>query len=208
MPSKYKLTYFNGRGLAEPLRWLLAYSGEEFEDNRFEKNEWPSIKPTTPFGKVPVLEVDGKGAAQSVALARYLGKEAGLGGQDTWEDLQIDMIVDYIGDFRHELSLLNIMNEKDDKVKTEKKEKFTKEIIPYYMSKLDNIVEENNGYVANGKLSWGDIYFICIADVFSQYIGFDLLTPYPNLVELQERITSVPEIKAWIDRRPETEFRW
>lgn len=54
----------------------------------------------TPFGKVPILEVDGKKANQSVAISRYLGRQAGLGGNDAWEDLQIDIIVDTIGDFR------------------------------------------------------------------------------------------------------------
>lgn len=54
----------------------------------------------TPFGKLPFLEIDGKRYPQSVALTRYLGKKAGLGGKDSWEDLQIDIIVDTIGDLR------------------------------------------------------------------------------------------------------------
>ena len=37
---------------------------------------------------------------RSVALSRYLGKKAGLGGKDSCEDLQIDIIVDTIGDLR------------------------------------------------------------------------------------------------------------
>lgn len=208
MSSKYKLIYFNGRGLGEPLRWLLAYMGEKFEDFRFPREEWPSIKPTTPFGKVPVLEINGKMAAQSIALARYLGKQAGLGGKDAWEDLQIDIVVDHFADFRHELALLKIMTEKDEKIKAEKKERFVKETVPFFMKRFDIIVKENAGYVANGKQSWGDIYFICMADVFSKYMGFDLLAPYSNLVALQKRIVSIPEIKVWIDNRPETEFRW
>jgi hypothetical protein len=32
-------------GLGEPIRFLLSYGGVEFEDFRFEFEEWPQIKP-------------------------------------------------------------------------------------------------------------------------------------------------------------------
>lgn len=54
-----------------------------------------------PFGKVPVLEIDGKLMNQSVALTRYLSKKAGLAGSDEWETLLIDIAVDNINDLRH-----------------------------------------------------------------------------------------------------------
>ena len=53
-----------------------------------------------PFGKTPVLEIDGKQTHQSGAVSRYLAKQLGLAGKDDWEDLQIDMIVDTFTDFR------------------------------------------------------------------------------------------------------------
>lgn len=40
----FKLTYFNMRGLAEPIRFLFAYGGIEYEDNRIEREEWPTLK--------------------------------------------------------------------------------------------------------------------------------------------------------------------
>jgi glutathione S-transferase len=44
MPQ-YKLVYFNGRGRAEALRYMLAYAGVEFEDARVTHQYWPTIKP-------------------------------------------------------------------------------------------------------------------------------------------------------------------
>lgn len=68
-----------------------------------------------PFGKAPVLEIDGKKVTQSRAICRYLGKEAGIGGKDAWEDLQIDIIVDTVDDVRsgkfcvHLTSIFNLI---------------------------------------------------------------------------------------------------
>ena len=40
----YKLHYFNLRGRAELCRLIFAYAGQEYEDHRFEFDEWPEIK--------------------------------------------------------------------------------------------------------------------------------------------------------------------
>ena len=53
-----------------------------------------------PFGKLPLLEVDGKQMPQSLAICRYLAKQFGLNGSNDWEDAEIDAIVDTITDFR------------------------------------------------------------------------------------------------------------
>jgi len=45
MAPTYKLTYFNVKALAEPIRFLLSYGGIEFEDHRIEKEEWAQLKP-------------------------------------------------------------------------------------------------------------------------------------------------------------------
>lgn len=52
------------------------------------------------MGQMPVLEVDGRRVHQSISMARYLAKQVGLVGADAWEDLQIDIVVDTINDFR------------------------------------------------------------------------------------------------------------
>lgn len=53
-----------------------------------------------PFGKVPVLEVDGKKVDQSTAICRYLAKQCDLAGKNDWESLEIDSTVDTIHDVR------------------------------------------------------------------------------------------------------------
>ncbi len=43
MPN-YKLTYFNARGRAEPIRLIFAQAQVEYDDNRIEQPEWPELK--------------------------------------------------------------------------------------------------------------------------------------------------------------------
>lgn len=45
MPS-YKLIYFPVTALAEPIRFLLSYAGIEFVDERFDRDDWPKLKPS------------------------------------------------------------------------------------------------------------------------------------------------------------------
>merc|ERR1711976_637120 len=74
MPN-VKLTYFNLRARGEPCRLLLAYGGIKYEDNRIAPpwdptSTWSSLKPTTPFGQLPVLSWDGVEICQSMDAAR------------------------------------------------------------------------------------------------------------------------------------------
>lgn len=42
----YKVSYFPIRGAGEIARQILAYAGQEFEDHRIPKEEWPTVKPS------------------------------------------------------------------------------------------------------------------------------------------------------------------
>ncbi|XP_054285800.1 glutathione S-transferase-like [Macrosteles quadrilineatus] len=204
MAPKYKLSYFNVKALGEPIRMMLSYMGEEFEDHRFESDEWVKIKPTTPFGKSPVLYVDGNQLCQSRSITRYLGRKAGLAGKDEWEDLQIDMIVDVIDDFRAELAKYEY--EKDAQRKAAVKGPLFSEIAPFYLKKIDAVIKNNNGFLANGKLSWADVYFLGISDYLSHMYESDIAADYPNIKALLVNVSSLPKIKAWIDKRPATDL--
>ena len=46
---KYKLYYFDIRGLGEQIRILFAYGGIEYEDIRISQEEWPALKPSLYF---------------------------------------------------------------------------------------------------------------------------------------------------------------
>ena len=74
--AQYKLIYFDLRGRAELARFILVAAGQEFEDKRVDKDEWETLKASTPFGQLPLLEVtEGSNKAtiaQSLAIGNSL----------------------------------------------------------------------------------------------------------------------------------------
>ena len=80
--DKLVLGYWKIRGLAQPARYMLAYSGVDYEDKQYEQGEgpefcrkvWSEVKPTMPhdFPNLPYL-IDGDVAiTESSAIYRYI----------------------------------------------------------------------------------------------------------------------------------------
>lgn len=133
------------------------------------------------------MEIDGKEIHQSTSIARYLGKEADLAGSDNWEALQIDMAVDTLHDFRmgndqstnlylliQNLDFFFLNNylfpalvgyffETDKDAREKKRDPLLNNTVPFYLSKFDELVKQNNGYLANEKVFLnGNIYTIIL----------------------------------------------
>ncbi|RHY87187.1 hypothetical protein DYB37_004862 [Aphanomyces astaci] len=72
MPT-LKLTYFDLPSRSE-ITWLaFAIGGIAFDDCRIPCNQWPVLKPATPYNQLSILTVDGHVFSQSHAIARYAG---------------------------------------------------------------------------------------------------------------------------------------
>ncbi|XP_037032086.1 glutathione S-transferase-like [Bradysia coprophila] len=201
---KFKLSYFNVKALAEPIRLLFAYGGVDYEDIRVSQEEWAVLKPTMPMGQMPVLEVDGQRVHQSVSMARYVAKRVNLSGANDWENLLIDTAVDTVNDFRAKIA--TVQYEPDEAVKEKKRVTLNAETIPFYLTKLDAIAKENNGHLALGKLTWADFYLTGIIDYLNYMVKFDLLAAYPNLKAVVENVNALDAVKAWVAKRPVTDL--
>ena len=102
----------------------------KYEDVRTEREQWPSLKPSMPYGMLPVLEVDGKMIGGSGIIVRYLGETLGLAGANVEENAQIASIVDAIDDVNKEV--IKCRFEADETKKAEMKRSWLKK--PYQLS--------------------------------------------------------------------------
>ncbi|XP_055468690.1 hematopoietic prostaglandin D synthase [Psammomys obesus] len=199
MPN-YKLIYFNMRGRAEIIRYIFAYLDIKYEDHRIEQADWPKIKPTLPFGKIPVLEVEGLILHQSLAIARYLTKNTDLAGKTELEQCQVDAVVDTLDDF---MSLFPWAEKNQDA-----KERHFKELLtcqaPGLLRDLDSYLGSKEWFVGD-DVTWADFYWdICSSTLL--VLKPDLLDIYPRLVSLRNKVQAIPAIATWIQKRPQTKL--
>ncbi|KAI1712085.1 glutathione S-transferase 1 [Ditylenchus destructor] len=209
MAPSYKLHYFDVRAFGEPIRLLLHYHGLKFEDVRYplpnapDPSKWQAMKPKTPQGKMPVLEVDGKMLGQSLAISRYLAKKHGLAGKDEWEQAKIDELADLTRDTHKELSeYISVVFgfKPGDKAKLHA-EVFLPTIEKNYPLFQKTLNESGSGFVAKSGLTWVDF---CLAEIIIMYNGFDaeLAKKYPDLAKYVEKVLSQPQIKKYVESRP------
>jgi len=52
------------------------------------------------------------------------------------------------------------------------------------------------------QLSWADLFFVAVLDYLNFMSKIDLLEGRPKLKALKEQVLAVPQIKAWVAKRP------
>ena len=199
--AKLKLTYFDfhgGRG--EPARLALSIGGIAFEDDRIQPADWERRKADTPFGALPVLEVDGQIVAQSNAINRYVGKLADLYPSDPWQAALCDEIMEAVEDINTKIGATFFLPEEQKKAQ---REALVEGPIPFYLTRLQQRLEAHGGrYFAADRLSVADLkVFVWIRHLRSgalDHVPTDLPDRVaPKLLEHYERVKNDPRVKAY-----------
>lgn len=102
------------------------------------------------------------------------------------------------------LEIGGVFYEEDEAVKARKLVELEKEILPFYLTKLDAIAKENNGHLAVGRLTWADVYFAGIWAYYDYLAKRDILATAPNLKAVIQNVLNQDKIKAYVASRPKT----
>ncbi|GMT37117.1 hypothetical protein PFISCL1PPCAC_28414, partial [Pristionchus fissidentatus] len=202
MPA-YKLYYFSIRGLGEVPRQILALADVKFENVGITKEQWPEFKSKTPFGQMPVLEVDGKQIPQSFAIARYVASQHGLAGKTpfeaAWVDALADQYKDFNNDFKKFFYLVLGFGEGDlEAAKLEHGIPARDKFFPLVVKQLKS---NGTGFLVGDSVTWVDVlYAEGSSRVAHEVPGF--LDDYPEVLEHAKKIHAIPQIKKWIEARP------
>jgi glutathione S-transferase len=163
-----KLIYFDfhgGRG--EPARLALSIGGIPFEDDRVAPSDWQRRKPDTPFGALPVLEVDEQTLAESNAINRYVGKLTDLYPSDAWQAALCDEVMEAVEDINTKLAATLFLPEEEKKTQ---RKALVEGPLPFYLTRLQQRLEAHGGrYFAADRLSVADLkVFVWMSDSCSR----------------------------------------
>ncbi|KAK6739290.1 hypothetical protein RB195_020998 [Necator americanus] len=203
----YKLTYFAIRGAGECARQIFALADQEFEDVRLDKEQFAKVKPDLPFGQVPVLEVDGKQLAQSLAICRYLARQFGFAGKSTFDEAVVDSLADQYSDYRVEIKsfFYTVIGMREGDVEQLKKEVLLPARDKFFGFITKFLKKSPSGFLVGDSLTWVDLL---VSEHNATMLTFvpEFLEGYPEVKEHMEKIRAIPKLKKWIETRPETLF--
>ncbi|KAH7705027.1 Nagst-1 protein [Aphelenchoides avenae] len=206
----YKFNYFDLRGLGEPIRLMFTYADQPFEDNRITSEQWlanlEKYKTELPYGRCPVLEVDGANVAESLTIARYLSKQLGLRRKEDLDEAKVESVADFHMDvwtatIPYFGTRVGLYTDKGD-AETLREQVFLPAItkfLPVYVRKL----KETGAFLTGKEVAWSDFIVAEFVTTLSS-IDPEVLKDYPELVQFRDRVYGLPKIKEYIAKRPQS----
>ncbi|CAG2175653.1 unnamed protein product, partial [Oppiella nova] len=195
--------YFKLRGLAQPIRLLLKYTGTPFTDKYYDvdsdlisfRDEWYTEKFTLglDFPNVPYYIDANVKLTQSIAILRYLGRKHGLVARDETglvrQDLSEQQLVDYRSEFVE-------IRDKFNDIEESTKDKFITETLPHWLDQLSKFLGSHQWFVGQ-TLTYVDFLGYETLDRF-RLLSAETLKKYHNLVQYLDRFENLPQIKAYM----------
>lgn len=202
--TTYKLTYFDIEGgRAEPIRIAFHAAGVAFEDNRISFAEFMEMRSGTRFNALPVLEIDGEAVTQSNAIARYIGKMAGLYPGDDQQALYCDEALGAVEDALH--AIVPTFGLEGEELRVAR-EKLVDGRLTTYLRGLGELLTRGGDYFADNRLTIADLKVFVLSRWLRagalDYIPATLVESVaPGLVAHQQRIESDPIVTAYYASR-------
>jgi len=198
--SKPKLTYFDSpSSRGEECRLAFQIAGVEFEDNRLKRTDWPALKPTTPFGSLPFLEMPGHPVlAQSNAILVLIGRLHRLHPNDVFEAARHEAMMQHVEDLRAKIS--PSLRIEDEAEKKKAREQLATSVIPLWGANVEKQIGDGpffggtTPHVVDVKL-----YVVthwlksCVLD----HIPATVLDPFAKLNRVHDAVRDHARVKAW-----------
>jgi glutathione S-transferase len=179
----------------------FVVAGVEFEDNRLAPGAWPSLKPSTPFGALPILELEGKPAlSQSNAILTHIGRRYDLLPRDEWEATRLQSLMEAAEELRHTISRTFGIKDADE-LKRRRAELVEGPIRSWGASMEKQIV---GPYAAGDQISVADIKLFMVVGWLKKgaldHVPPNVLDHHPKLQALFENVKTHPRVVDWYAR--------
>ncbi|KAM9342509.1 glutathione S-transferase Mu 1-like [Pholidichthys leucotaenia] len=209
-----KLAYWDVRGFAHPIRYLLEYTGEPYEEKFYSCGEAPDydkscwlnekFKLGMDFPNLPYLFDGDMKVSQSSAILRYIARKHNVchfsflnvnsdptsGGETVEEKTRVDMLENQIVDFRTGFVMLCYLNY------DEKKDEYLK-TLPASLKQFSDFLGCRKWF-AGDKITYVDFMMY---EVLDQHRKFQpsCLDNFKNLKDLIARFEALEKISAYVN---------
>jgi glutathione S-transferase len=198
--EKAKLIYFDApMSRGEECRLALHLAGVPFEDVRVKREDWPALKPKTPFGSIPVLEMPGHAPlAQSNAILVLVGRQHGLHPKDDLEAARHEAMMGHVEDLRTTVSpTIRITNEAEKKAA---REALVAGYLPTWAANAEKQLGDGP-FFAGAKLHVVDLKLHMAVRWFAggkvDYIPATIFAGFPKLTRVHDAVRDDARVKAW-----------
>jgi len=198
-----KLTYFDApASRGEECRLALHVAGVPFEDVRIKGADWPALKPKTPFGSVPFLELpDGRMLAQSNAILVFIGRRHGVHPKDDLEAATHEAILQYCEELR--VTLAPSLRISDPEAKKKAREDLAADYLPRWAAAVERQIK-SGPFFGGDTLNVVDIKLYMIVRWFVSgvvdHIPATVFGDFPKLNRVHDSVRDDARIKAWYAR--------
>lgn len=201
--AKPKLTYFDlAASRGEECRLALWIAGVDFEDHRIKNADWPALKPQTPFGSLPTLELEGRPVlAQSNAILTYLGRTYGLHPTELFEAARHEAMMCHVEDLR--ANVTPTLRIADPEEKKAAREKLAATYLPAWAGFAERQLGEGP-FFGGSKLHVVDLKLYLGVRWFRSgnvdFIPGSVFDAFPKLLGVYEAVSAHERVKAWYAR--------
>jgi len=198
MDQKVTLGYWGIRGIAQPIRLLLEYSGINYEDKRYNayngtgRVDWAKDKESLGFAfpNLPYLIDGNTKLTQSHAIMRYIARKNNLLATTEEETIAMDIVEYEIEDFKNRFVDL-CYNDDYEKLK----EGYLKDF-PRSLTRFEKFLGTKKWF-AGEKLTFVDFL---VYEQLDQHTVLEshCLDKFPNLTVFVKRFAELPKISSYL----------
>lgn len=203
MPSV--LAYWPFQGYAQPIRLMLAYVEEEFEDKfyyvgpapDYNKDGWYNDKYNLglDFPNLPYYIDEKVKLSQSHTILRYLNRKHGLDNLTEEERLRMDLVDREIDDFRMDHCDLCYNPRNQDLSKLRKT--YFSEKLPLQLKQFEEFLGERS-WLAGENITFVDFAFYTYLNM-NTLLESSCCRDFPKLEKYLERFEGLPTVKKYME---------
>lgn len=201
--TRPRLTYFDAAvSRGEECRLAFALAGVDFDDHRISREQWAALKPQTPFGGLPVLDLEGEAPiAQSNAILVYIGRRWGVHPADLAEAARHEAILAHVEDLRAAVAPSARLT--DEAAKKAAREQLAATTLPTWAAQVERQIGDGP-FLSGAKAHVADIKLSVAARAYRRgvldHIPATVFDAYPKFIRLCDAVENLPAVKAWSSR--------